>query len=272
MYIYILVAIRLLVFVLICKRWVFVKEYKDNLYINQKIKSEQNELLKMLQITHEIFENNNVWYIIYYGTLLGAIRHHGFIPWDNDIDLICSIKQKNHILSLNKDFKKFGYELTTTWSIIRLKPINENGPNIDIFMFDEVDGDTMRCAVDPLKKENKWGVDMWENGGNNCNYLKNKWWSKPSKRHSGWANNSFIGNIYETQRYLYKFEDIDVFGPVNPLEIINGLYGNNALKVCKISHTHEIQENGEIKINYDNNSNTKYDCSKLPLQLPENNV
>ncbi len=244
-----------------------LQEFTKQIYINDKISYDQQQLLKMLEVTHTIFENNNVWYIIYYGTLLGAVRHWGFIPWDNDIDLICTVKQKDHILSLNKDFKKFGYELTKTWSIIRVKPINMNGPNIDIFLFDEVDGDTMRCAVDPSKKEKK-KKDIWEIGGNNCNYLGNSWWSKPSKRHSGWANNSFIGNIYETQRVKYSFEDIDVYGPEDPVPIIEGLYGKNALKVCKISHTHDVDENGNVIIDYSKETNTKYDCSKLPFQIP----
>ena len=33
-------------------------------------------------------EKNNLTYYIYAGSMLGAIRHNGFIPWDDDLDVV----------------------------------------------------------------------------------------------------------------------------------------------------------------------------------------
>lgn len=57
-----------------------------------ELNSEDRKKLQKLQLEillqlDEICDRNNVKYSLAYGTLLGAVRHEGFIPWDDDIDV-----------------------------------------------------------------------------------------------------------------------------------------------------------------------------------------
>lgn len=56
--------------------------------MGQDIARTQKRLLEMAKTIKDILEANNINYIITYGTLIGAVRHKGFIPWDDDFDFI----------------------------------------------------------------------------------------------------------------------------------------------------------------------------------------
>jgi lipopolysaccharide cholinephosphotransferase len=64
------------------------------------LRKAQLKMLDMLIAVDKICKDNNLKYWIDAGTLLGAVRHGGFIPWDDDLDICMPREDYNNLLSL----------------------------------------------------------------------------------------------------------------------------------------------------------------------------
>ena len=63
--------------------------------------AKQSEL-DILAFIDSFCKKNNIDYFINYGTLIGAIRHKGFIPWDDDIDISMTRENYERFIQLFK--------------------------------------------------------------------------------------------------------------------------------------------------------------------------
>ncbi|ACD51272.1 LicD family protein [Clostridium botulinum] len=59
----------------------------DEEYENLSLKDAQMLMVSILKDVHNICEKHGLKYFLDAGTLLGAVRHKGFIPWDDDMDI-----------------------------------------------------------------------------------------------------------------------------------------------------------------------------------------
>ena len=121
-------------------------------------------LLEMLTWFHSFCEKNNLRYYIIEGTVIGAVRHKGFIPWDDDIDVGMPRADYNRLMEFagrlddryiletpysdNEDYRYPWCKLfdSTTTKIERMRKNYRLGVYIDIFPLDGL-GNTMEESL-----------------------------------------------------------------------------------------------------------------------------
>ena len=94
----------------------FLKEQERDGFIVSSLRKEIWAIeLDLLMQLDKVCKENNLHYCVGAGTLLGAIRHHGFIPWDDDIDVYMLRHDYDKLMELAKEFQ-YPYFLQNTYT------------------------------------------------------------------------------------------------------------------------------------------------------------
>lgn len=153
--------------------------YDNTIYSDKELKKIQALELQILKEVVLVCDNNDIEYFLIGGTALGAIRHNGFIPWDDDIDIGMTRENYEKFIKIAPGVLSSQYEVQTPnnkyspylYTKVRLNDTvfmeyanhNNNRMNhgvyIDIFPFDAVPDDDKKYLKQFKKTMNL--IDLW---------------------------------------------------------------------------------------------------------------
>lgn len=83
----------------------FKEEVRDEFLVDQNRKKVWAVCIDMLMQLDAVCKKHNLRYYLLYGSLLGAVRHQGFIPWDDDLDVVMFREDFEKLARLGEEFK-----------------------------------------------------------------------------------------------------------------------------------------------------------------------
>ena len=151
--------------------------------------------LSMLKDFMKLCDDNNIEYFAISGTAIGAVRHQGFIPWDDDIDVALLRKDYERFVKVMKKNKEFCekydlwgpdlehkyYNLQPTLVLKNTVFVNENahagnykpGILMDIFIYDNLPEDKKKAEL-IIKKCQRYKILYIVRNVNHFKLLKGK--------------------------------------------------------------------------------------------------
>ena len=277
-----------------------VNELLNFLFLNFDVKSkgilrlEQLLILELLNLFDKFCRKNNLDYWMDYGTLLGAIRHEGFIPWDDDIDIAMMRKDFERFIEifmdeigknpfLKENIKLEYHELDENWKanpnflhlfaqVIFKNPLAK----IDIFIFDYVErDDDFKAEYTTLKRQ---FIDDVINGRCTVSEGLNKYNSliKTTKNKTNYivdAIDSFPSyRIYKHEEIFplkqARFEDYIFNCPNNPHDYLRRYFGESYMHIPKSIEQHARVD--DVKKQFESEKDAEYSLKKAILNLKEN--
>ena len=185
----------------------------DSILFKQKI-------LQTFKFTKKILERHNLKYIACGGTVLGAVRHQGFIPWDDDIDIYMPREDYNKFIQLNSESEKEGYQIvsvehsygyylpfakvidnnTTIWELKEIPYLI--GVYVDIFPLDEFPYSDTEITDIQNKATKLFNSYLFTLCNYNFKYLLQAIINLNIKQVGGWYKSTFLKSSIQHKRYI----------------------------------------------------------------------
>lgn len=174
-----------------------------------KRRENQRMCLEAIKEIDKIFLDNDIWYCLSYGSALGAYREHGFIEWDQDIDILIKRPDQKKIAQLLKDNLSSKYKLishlensVSGFDEVDIVGVTSDDMHIDIYPL-------IGGSDDPEKNYSYMKYCRWVHRILGCKYLEverlSKKWKIPFVK---------LIRLFETlipdavmRRYIDKLED-----------------------------------------------------------------
>lgn len=198
------------------------------------IKETQKLELKILEFIDKVCEENNLNYFLAYGTLIGAIRHKGFIPWDDDIDILIPREDYKELISILKKnphpyYKIISYDTNVKFTAPLPKMVDTRtrliqnygfiekvnlGVYVDMFILDGA-GNSYEEALNTYKESYKL-YKKWMSTDTKVFYGPHSkvWWILWMVKHFGDKMHTIRGRLTQLIKHNSKksFYDYDYVG------------------------------------------------------------
>lgn len=183
------------------------------------------ELCQMIRSVDKFMATYEIKYSVMSGTLLGAIRHKGFIPWDDDVDIGVLREDYDKLVGLLKEKKNIGDNLTASGFEVD----GADWPFVKIY------NDNISVDVYGMTNESKLWIDIFpfDNVPNHCQFLYWKWIDFLRKIYFRRRVLEGFYNVIEEKDTLWK-KTKEVMGTVLAIIINKNLLMECYIKNCKI--------------------------------------
>lgn len=195
-----------------------MKKYLKAFYLKHVIKKDQIErnavfkehAVSVLKSFKECMDANNIEYTLAFGSMLGAVREHGFIK--HDLDLDTNIWYNGNCEYIQKCLEEYGFKLIHFFSVDddkngREETYIKDGVTIDIFyIYDAIQDLPYCCDFVKFKDSVDWTMSNYKHGG-----------LLPRRLELPFSRN----------RVMAEFEGVEVYIQENAHEILSMRYGSD---------------------------------------------